>query len=204
VPKYWAVPREWAGQRSFIVAGGPSYRTQSLELLRGRNVVAVNRSFEDVPWAQYVFGMDKDFFVKHRAGLETFAGRIVTNAPGVPLPDVLLVEKAKKPNFAGNSGQIHCNRTSLAGAMELAALLGTESMVLIGADGRNDDEAARAHKERYPYKPHRPPRYDDWRKELMAVAAALKRLGVPVANCSPGSTYADLWPIVTLEEALKS
>lgn len=199
----WTVPREWDGKPVFIVAGGPSYRTQNLALLRGRHVIAVNRSFEDVPWAQYVFGMDKDFFIRHRARLETFAGRIVTNASGVPLGRVLTVDKAKKPYFAGNPNHIHCNRTSMAGAMELAVLLGAGRLVLLGADGRDDADAVRAHKERYPHKGYRPARYDDWREELKAVAAALKRLGVPVANCSPGSAYAGLWPVVTLEEAVK-
>jgi hypothetical protein len=42
----WTVPRDWAGETVVILAGGPSVLDQDLSLLKGRRVIAIN-SAED-------------------------------------------------------------------------------------------------------------------------------------------------------------
>ena len=54
----WSVPRAWPGETAYIVAGGPSVAWQDLGLLRGRRVIAVNSSWEAVPWAAILLFAD--------------------------------------------------------------------------------------------------------------------------------------------------
>ena len=49
----------WTGQRCFIIGGGPSLEGFDFERLRGQGkIIAVNKSFLDVPFADILFFMD--------------------------------------------------------------------------------------------------------------------------------------------------
>jgi hypothetical protein len=53
---------EWRGNRCFIIGGGPSLRGFDFERLRGEKIIAVNRAFMDVPWADMMISMDNRFY----------------------------------------------------------------------------------------------------------------------------------------------
>lgn len=198
---YWTIPREWENQTAFIVAGGPSALQQSLELLRGRKVIAINARYQEVPFADFVFGMDQQFFKRHEAELRKLDSRVVTTAQSVSWPGVLKVRQATAPGH-DDPQSVYCGCTSMAGAMDFARQLGATREVLIGADGHDTPEARKHHSQRYPHHPHRQGRYRDWRQIMERLAKRMRERGIEILNASPGSAYGDLWPIVKLEDTM--
>ena len=65
----------WAGRRCFIIGGGPSLKGFDFERLRGERVIAINKAFYDVPFADIVFGMDRPFLDDIMCG--KFGGKII-------------------------------------------------------------------------------------------------------------------------------
>src|SRR5262245_43560906 len=99
---YWSVPQEWDAQTVFIVAGGPSVLDVNLELLRGRNVIAINSSVYAVPWAQFLFFGDYRWYAEseNRIAVANFSGRVVTTSKLVRDPKVLICRKTEPPGLA--------------------------------------------------------------------------------------------------------
>jgi hypothetical protein len=64
--QWWRVAPEWADETAFIVAGGTSVQQLDLALLRGRRVIAVNSSYEVVPFADFLFFNDASWWETHR------------------------------------------------------------------------------------------------------------------------------------------
>ena len=50
---------DWSGERCFIVGGGPSLRGFDWGRLRGERVIAVNRAFEQLPFADISVSLDE-------------------------------------------------------------------------------------------------------------------------------------------------
>jgi hypothetical protein len=206
------IAEEWPGETVFIVAGGPSVRKQNLELLRGRRVIAINSSWESVPWADVLFFGDSRWWFDHwKVCLRVFKGRVITCAPGVAKnPRVTCLRKASPPGYrpsaepvAGLSEDRHfvtMKRTSLTGAVNVAAHLGSRRQVWLGVDGGVDKKGRTHH-----HKPHRWPQkpgcWEEQRKDIAAMVEPLKARGIEVINASPGSVY-DYWPVMPLEDAL--
>ena len=59
---YGSVLPIFRDQTVFVVASGPSLADVDLEQLRGLNVIAINRSYEAVPWAEILYFSDARFF----------------------------------------------------------------------------------------------------------------------------------------------
>ena len=142
---FWRVPVVWPGETVFILAGGLSLAGQGIGRLAGHpyRVVAVNRSCEIYPWADYGFVADGRMFEppKHRAVREFRAaferdwdwrGRMATIDANLRLDGLRLLKKlvtpGKKPRggllnspgLARDSATVACEHTSLRGAMNLA------------------------------------------------------------------------------------
>ena len=199
--KPWAVPPEWPGETAFIVAGGPSVRGQPLELLRGRRAIAVNTSWEAVPWAAFLFFGDSRWWREHRERTGIYAGRIVTVSRHAVGPGLLRLDKHRPPPaLRAERTAVAQSRTSLAGAIGLAVHLGAARLVLLGADGGPAPDGRTHHHAPHPW----PPRPDCWGPqlaELRALAPALAARRIAVRNASPG-TRIDWWPVARLEDCL--
>lgn len=199
----WEVSPEWKGETCFIIAGGPSVADQNLELLRGHKVIVVNSSVHRLPWADYLFFGDwrwwkeKENFVAVMA----FKGVAVTTSEHVRSSRVKVMDKMRPPGLATKRDRLMMKRTSLSAAINLAFHLGAKRIVLLGADGKKAKDGRSHH-----HAPHKwPPRHGCWirqAEELRTLVGPLRKAGVEVLNASPGSAWADLWPVVRLEEAL--
>lgn len=198
----WSVPREWAGETAFIVGGGPSVSKQPVDRLRGRRVIAINSSYELVPWADVLFFGDARWFreIHHQQFIAGFKGRVVTVAVNITRsPKVLLLEKVKPPGLSDKPDAVTMLHTSMTGAINVAAHFGAARICLLGADGRADGKRTHHHS---PHRwPVRPGAWDLQRDELRTTMKPLKKRGIKVVNCSPGSAW-DLWPIMSLDEFL--
>lgn len=212
--QFWAVPREWAGEVVFIVAGGVSVETQSLELLQGRKVIAVNSSYRRVPFADYLFFGDARWLREEQRDkrfapqLEAFRGRKVGGIEvGAPYPQPFLTLR-KWPGksrdvsaLSPNPGEVAYRWTSLTAAINLAVHLGAAKAILLGADCKPAPDGRIWHHEphRWPVKRERWPRH---KNELAAIVGHLAALGMGCLNASPGSALEGLWPVMTLEQAI--
>jgi hypothetical protein len=202
---FWSVPREWPGETVFIVGGGPSVLGQNLEALRGRRVIAINSSVYAVPWADILYFGDWRWWNEpdNRAAAASFAGRVVTTSRLVSDKKVLVCRKANPPGLALEHNSLMQKWTSLTAATNLAAhLIGPGgTIVWLGADGRITD--GRTHHHRPHRWPHRPGCYDKQKADLVTIIPSLQRLKIAAYNASPGTAWADLLPVVSLQEMLE-
>ena len=202
---FWSVPREWAGETAFIIGGGPSVLGQDLEALRGRRVIVINSSVYAVPWADILYFGDWRWWNEpdNRAAVASFAGRVVTTSRMVSDKQVLVCRKAKPPGLALAHDSLMQKWTSLTAATNLAAhLVGPGgTIVWLGADGKAAADGRTWH-----HKPHRwapkPERYDRHRADLATMVEPLRTMGIALLNACPGSAYADLWPVINLQDLL--
>jgi len=203
--QYWRVPPLWEGQTAFIVAGGPSVLDQDLDLLRDRNVIAINESWERVPWAEFLFFADLKWWVKHQVAALGFAGRIVTTFDAVDHPRVLHCRRVAPPNeqvlpVCADPCELPVRRTSLTAAIVLAKHLGARRQVLLGVDGKPAPDGTAHH-----YRRSRPVLLETFvrqARDIFPFAARLAAAGVEIVNASPGSAFGAIWPVTPLEAAI--
>jgi hypothetical protein len=203
---FWSVPREWPGETVFIVGGGPSVLGVDLEALRGRRVIAINSSVYKLPWADFLYFGDWRWWHEsdNRAVVAGFRGRVVTVSRMVTEDKkVLMCRSTKPPGLALAHDSLMQKWTSLTAATNLAAHLVGQggTIVWLGADGKSAADGRAWH-----HKPHRWPlrsdRYDRHRGDLATMVEPLRTMGITLLNASAGSAYADLWPVIDLQDVL--
>jgi hypothetical protein len=202
---FYSVPCEWPGETAFIVAGGPSVRAVDLDQLRGRKVIAINSSVHAVPWADVHYFGDWRWWnePENAAAVAGFAGRVVTVSQNVEDKKILICRKGKPPGLSAARDTLMQKWTSLTAATNLAAhLVGPGgAIVWLGADGKPAADGTVWH-----HKPHRwPPKRQRWelhRADIATMVEPLRRMGITLRNASAGSAYADLWPVVCLQDIL--
>lgn len=204
--KWWSVPREWEGHRAFIVAGGVSAETQNVARLKGEKVVAINCAGLEkqgglAPFADILYFGDPRFWDQHRREILHFPRRIATTASAARGDRIHLLKKRRPPGLSDDPDTLVWQRTNLHGAINLVVHLGANPIILLGADGRRAADG-RAHHHK-PHKwPQRPKCWEEQRADLLTTLKPLKKRGIKVLNASPGTAWADLWPVVTLDEVL--
>lgn len=199
----WSVRRDWPGATAFIIAGGPSVTRADVDRLRGRHVIAINKSYEVAPWAEYWISHDPGDWHDHVAGLARvgFAGKRVTCQKQIRAAGVLQLGRVTPPPFLSlKPTHLAMQRTTVTAALNLAFLLGATTIVVLGADMRAADDGRTHHHSPYPYTP-RPGCWDRHMVELQHAGTALAAQGVTVLNASPISRIT-FWPRVTLDEVL--
>jgi hypothetical protein len=207
--KFTAIEPGWKGATAFIVAGGTSVLNQNLKLLVGQKVIAVNSSYEVVPWADVLFfGDARWFFVhQHRPALQAFNGRFISCAKAVRDSRVWKVRRVipdatGKPGWTDARDAVVCNRTSLQGAMNAAGHLGVARIVLLGADMCRAADGRSHHHSAHPW-PNKPGNktWDIQMRQLAQTVAPLRERGIEVINTSPTSRL-PWWPKRRLESVL--
>lgn len=203
--EWWSVPRAWEGQTAFIVGGGPSVRDQNIDLLRGRKVIAINSSYETIPFADYLIYHDPVWWKEHKEKLQAYKGRIVNPNTVHPRCSMrVFLRKEKPPGLSTSTEAVKMSRTTFTAAINLAVhLTGAGGrIVLLGADGQSKDGRSHHHRPHSWWKPN-PKRWDIHRDELMTLVEPLQKLSIDVVNASPGSAWS-MWPVMTLEQAINS
>ena len=200
---FWPVPCEWPGETAFVIGGGPSVLGQDLESLRGRRVIVINSSVYAVPWADILFFGDWRWWEDNRAAVASFPGRVVTTSCMVPDRKVLVCRKTNPPGLALERNSLMQKRTSLTAATNLAAhLVGPGgTIVWLGADGRIAADGRTHHHKPHRWR-HKSGCYDIQRADLVTIVPSLTAMGVVGYNASPGTAWADLLPVIDLQEAL--
>jgi hypothetical protein len=203
---FWSVPREWPGETAFIVAGGPSVLQQDLTLLHRRNVIVINSSVYAVPWADFLYFGDWRWWQEpeNKAAVENFRGRAVTTSRLCSESKVLVCRVTKPPGLALAHDSLMQKTTSLTAATNLAAhLVGPGgTIVWLGADGKVAADGRTHHYEKPHRWPHRKDCYEKQLAELVTIVPSLQERKISLFNASPGTAWADLAPVVRLEDML--
>ena len=193
--KYWKVTQEWPGQMAFIVAGGPSVLDVNLELLRGRNVIAINSSVYAVPWAQFLYFGDYRWFAEpnNRATVASFTGRIITTSKLVRDRNVLICRRVNPPGLAVERDSLTQHWTSLTAATNLAThLVGSGGTIIwLGADGCYRADGRTHHHEPHPWV-RKNGCFDKQYADLITIVPSLQKLNIAAFNASPGTAWGEI------------
>lgn len=182
----WTVPREWAGERCFILAGGESIREQEqlIPKLSGR-VIAIKQSIALRPDADVMFIAGKDdpkvcaqFFPMHEGkyliGRSTYAG--------APEHCKFLQRDMFNLNRLSYRPTHLCGYDAGTSAINLAFLFGAKQIVLLGYDMTG----GRWFNDRFKHHLPNPPQqhFKIHMSVLPTLAADLENAGIEVINCS--------------------
>lgn len=155
----------WSGQPCFIVGGGPSLKGFDFNRLKGHRVIAINRAYEDLPFADIMFAIDPQYYNDCRNGKvgkdhaerseiyrkwQLFTGFKVwldTNRTNITdiylLPHGPLYENPPYKNTM-KAGIATCNFSGPA-AVNLAMCLGANPIYLLGFDCRYEGKTTHYH-----------------------------------------------------------
>lgn len=192
-PPTWHVPREWAGERCFILCGGESLRAQRklIPKLKGR-FIAIKEGVLFRPDADVLFLAGDAFEAVEKPLIPRFKGSyIVARGWHQALP-----ETAKRVTRTKDHGKL-CDRTdhvcgydSGTSSINLAYHFGAVEIILLGYDmtgGRSLNEQERR---AFGIDPHPMPRIPESHfrrhmKPLKDLAADARAKGIRIVNCSP-------------------
>lgn len=199
---------DWRGETAIIVATGPSASDAPLELAKGKaRVIAIKTSWKLAPWADVVYGCDRDWWSNNR-GLTEFKGLRITASPSVAkVYGLNLVKLFPKAVIlaGGEAGKIGCgsrygNGHSGFHAINLAVQFGAKRLILVGFD-MSFANGWHWHEEINRITRPTPGSIGDMAKQLDDCAEQFVRLGVEVINCSATSAL-QKYPKQELEDAL--
>jgi len=192
-PPLWSVPRDWEGERCFVICGGASVQAQRelIPQLRGR-AIAVKHGVLLRPDADVLFFAGEHPELIAPVCLPTFRGTyIVVRGKGHPV----FPQHAKRIGRTSDRDKAHghetlsADPTMVAGydagtsAINLAALFGATEIIVLGMDmiGGRWFNGEIAH-----YLPQPPERdFQIHMGPLPLIAADAQRKGIRIVNCSP-------------------
>jgi glycosyltransferase involved in cell wall biosynthesis len=188
----------WRGQRCFIVGGGPSLKGFDFNRLRGERVIAINKAFYDVPFADVMFAMDRpllDLIMEgklgedYRAAFESFPGaKLWLDLSGYSYPaGVYSVPTAGATGWTKSikDGLIHGNNSGY-GALNLALCLGADPIYLLGYDCKRGDDGSKNYHSGYPSGSN-PDAMNIFKREIEAGAKLEQAISHKVINLNPES-----------------
>lgn len=206
----WRVPELWKGATVCILGGGPSLTAAQVEACRRRvRVIAVNTSYQLAPWADILYFCDEAWYGWWRdsESFRNFGGIKVAlqNARSWEWDKEIKVLE----NYGGPEAQtglceirdgVYTGRNSGNQAIQLAAHLGAKRILLLGFDMRADGPRTHWHMTH-----RRPTPPEDFKNSMLPwfapLVEPLRRRGVEVVNCTPGSAI-DCFQKMAIEEVL--
>jgi len=143
--KYTKVKPIWKGETVFIVGGGPSLSKFNFNLLKGRNIIAINKSIKSCPWAQILYWTDSRVYSWLKDDIEKFKGDKYTIKPfNTPLNVKALKNTGTSGLELDPVGIRHGNNSGFA-AINLAYHLGVKRIILLGFDMGNIGQKSHYH-----------------------------------------------------------
>jgi hypothetical protein len=186
-PALWSVPREWPGERCFLLCGGESLKAQRaiVPTLKGR-IIAVKHGVLLRPDADVLFFAGERPAEVAPPLLKAFKGKyIVVRGRGhqvFPDSSKRVGRPTEHDRFCDDPTQV-CGFDAGTSAINLAVHFGATEIVLLGYDmlGGRWFNGEVAH-----YLPN-PPESDFQRHmgPLPGIAADAKAKGILIVNCSP-------------------
>lgn len=200
----WRVTQEWKGERAYIIGGGPSVAHTDCSDLPGR-IIACNEAGLTVrPDADILFFADRRWHEWNRNRLRLYRGPRLVTVSEIKNAGDARIHRLFRAKVGMNPRTTLSTRThKLAGwcsgglAINLAYLLGAREIVLIGFDMNDEGKSNFHQKHKHPPKEGR--RAGKFIPGIEAMAPGLRKAGVIVINCTPGSKLT-CFPIMSLAQ----
>jgi hypothetical protein len=178
----WSVPREWIGERCFILAGGASLKDQvdAIPRLRGR-VIAIKQTAYYRPKADVMLVAGRDDYHVCESYMRKYDGpRLVCRSPYPFFPKrTLFLTRTKKGKYSRKPTQVG-GLDAGSTAINLAALFGAKEIILLGMDMTGGRWVKRHHMPVIPQW-----HFDMHLANIATLAPELEKDGIRVVNCSP-------------------
>lgn len=199
----WSVPREWEGERCFILGGGPSLKPEVIPKLKGR-IIAVNAAGFYADRADVMFWADQRFLKWNSDRLKYFLGKyLICRHPepvGVNTKGLDIKRLKREPAFGlSDDPQFLRGLCSGSAAINLAALFGATEIILLGFDMQKVGDKDNFHTE-HKVKPCSR-NYDNFLEHFPPMAKELEARGIAVHNTSRHSRLT-CFPKTNLENFL--
>ena len=189
----------------FIVAGGPSLKGFDWGRLINKDVIAINRAYEVLPNAKYIYFADFDFFGRHEKGLLEHRGQIITGyAQGIckgriENPHVWEYTLTGPNGLDTQPNHIRHGRNGGYAAINVAFHLGYKKIYLMGYDMGRVEGQTHWHNGHPRIDPESI--YDTMLDHYKTIAEPLKNNGVKVYNTNSESRLKE-FHFITIAEAL--
>lgn len=122
----------------YIVGGGPSLQNFDWSLLHDKDVIAINRAYEVLPNAKYVYFTDQDFWLAHKDKITQHTGQLIRGTLRLGKTNHPKVEEYKLTGQKGIDTSPKCLRhgsNSTYAAINLALFhLNYDIVYLLGVD----------------------------------------------------------------------
>jgi hypothetical protein len=209
----------WSDEKCFVIGGGPSLIGFDFNRLKDKGrIIAVNKAYYDVPFADVLIGMDPSFFrwadtgklekpplgEKYRAAFRDFQGhKIIIADPPVRIPkNVYLINRIKQPKWSTSLKEgLYTGNNSGAGALAFALIMGCDPIYLLGIDGRHTKKAH--YHSGYPNRAQTPKTAKSFIKHFEYLGREAKKKKISIYNCSMISSV-NCFERKTIEEVINN
>ena len=166
----------------FCVGGGPSLKGFDWDKLKGKKVIAINRAFQVLPEAQYIYFSDLKFWNGYREELLKHSAIKVTGDKRIKHDKVVSYRFTGLKGIDIKPGCLRTGNNSGYAAINLAIHLGAKFIMLLGYDMDYTD-GTHWH-EGYPTRSGKIKKMLPW---FDSMKHDLEYLGVQVFNCNKES-----------------
>lgn len=176
----------WTGRTVAILASGPSMSAEVAQQVRDSSAfaIAINTTYKLAPWADMLYAADVDWWKEHGKApkLAEFSGLKVSCQSVTP--GVLVLRNTGITGFDDDPGAVRTGSNSAYQALHIAAQAGASKVILCGCDMHGGHWHG-PHPE--PLKNTSAETYAKFLRRFATIAEPLKKRGVDVVNCTPGS-----------------
>lgn len=198
------VEKAWSGETVFVIATGPSLTEEAVEKVRasGLHTIGVNDAYRRAPFLDVLYFADSKWYDWHKEALKAFPGDLLTiwaSGNRVEDPRVHIIRNAGGGGLSLKPDALCTGSNSGYQALNLAVLAGPARIALLGFDAKRAADGKKHFFGEHPDKTEPP--YAAMKQTFPSTLPVLKKLGISVVNCTPGSALT-CFPIVPLESVL--
>lgn len=133
--KYSFIDKIWKDETVYIVGGGPSLKDFQWSKLKDKKIIAINRAYEVLPWAEVLYWTDTRFYKWYKSDIDKFRGiKVTCRACPTMTNDIIVLKPTNKNKIDLRSSYIAHGNNSGYGAINLAVKLGAKKIYLLGYD----------------------------------------------------------------------
>ncbi len=180
----------------YIVGGGSSLKDFDWSLLENEDVIAINRAYEKLPNAKWIYFSDLRFWQWNSKELIKHAAKKITGNYRIKDTHVEIYKFTGSKGLEVEPNRLRTGNSSGFAAINLAYHLGASLIILLGFDMYSDKGKFHWHNG-YPVKNR--DNFEPMLKYFETIAEPLEDIGIEVLNASINSKI-ECFNKVTLEE----
>lgn len=198
--KYTPIDKIWDNEIVYIIGGGPSLKDFNWNLLKGKKVIAINRAYEVLPWAEVLYWTDSRFYKWYKSDIDKLNNIKVTCRPFNNMPrDIILLKSNNNNKLDLRPSFISHGNNSGYGAINLAVKMGVKKIYLLGYDMNSKPNQSHWHNGYQAS--HNHSIYGKMISQFDGLNEELERLGIEIFNANPSSKL-EIFRKCTIDDAI--